>query len=363
MYAYGNPLFYTDPNGRAVCFGLCIAGAVLIGGAVIDYFYDLDEASQDISNAIKETNPTSTPGILAAVAAETFNTVVTGALNALPTVGEQTGEFLANENRTLADAPILGDIGTNLGVSSAAFAENPSFETGVQAFGAVSASFLTVVVPVTGPKTIKESRSGPGVNVKSETQALNRIKENNLKSKDLHERINQRGKDSQNPQRKNDANNGKGNQSSSSSTVGDLNKAARASFTTNGISSWNGFQRATAGQFKSRTEAAFAWKVYKEASQSNRPLVIGRQPDTKAAELAGFQRLNLKTGWTSAVNKAWVQGAIDFGRPLRLASSVKKSNLLNPPGAERPYTVFRDELHQLKDAGYTIRGGWALPPK
>jgi len=127
-----------------------------------------------------------------------------------------------------------------------------------------------------------------------------------------------------------------------------------------GPQTWNEFQSATAGQFGSRTEAGIGWKVYNEAKYANKTLVIGRLPGTEAAELAGFQRLKTN-GWTTAVNDAWIQGVIDSGRPLKLVSPIHKTALVNPPGSRFPYTIFRRELHQLKQGGYTIRGGWALP--
>jgi RHS repeat-associated protein len=128
-----------------------------------------------------------------------------------------------------------------------------------------------------------------------------------------------------------------------------------------GPQTWNEFQKATAGQFGSRTEASVAWKVYKESKYAKNTLVIGRLSDTAAAELAGFQRLNTD-GWTLAVNDSWIQGAIDGNHPLKLVSPINRSTMFNPPGSRFPDTIFRRELKQLKRAGYTIKGGWAIPP-
>jgi hypothetical protein len=116
-------------------------------------------------------------------------------------------------------------------------------------------------------------------------------------------------------------------------------------------------------EFASRTEAGVAWKVYKESNNTSRTLVIGRKPDTEAAEKLGYQRLNLPDGkWTDNVNDAWIRGAIDANRPFRLVSPVTRPNLKNSPGSMFPNTVFRRELQQLKAACYTIRDGWAIPP-
>ena len=106
-----------------------------------------------------------------------------------------------------------------------------------------------------------------------------------------------------------------------------------------------------------------AWEWYQESATSNRTSVIGRLDDI--AEMAPeqtFHRLNVNPGkdWSPEVNDAWLQGVIDAGRPVKLVSPVKKATLKNPPGERHPYTVFRRELHQLKNAGYTIRSGWAI---
>ena len=124
---------------------------------------------------------------------------------------------------------------------------------------------------------------------------------------------------------------------------------------------WNEFQAATRGRFASRAEAAVAWRVYQESRYASSTLVIGRLDDTADAARLGYQRLNT-TGWTPAVNDAWVQGAIDAGRKLKLVSPVRRSTLFNPAGSRFPDTIFRRELLQLRDAGYRILNGWAIPP-
>ncbi len=164
LYAGARPTFYVDEDGH--CFGLCIGGAILIGGAIANYFYDMDDARKDMNNAIRSTEPSNPVTMGLAATSEAVVTVGTGVLGFLPTTGKQIGEFLANKDRTLADAPILGPVGTHLGESSAAFVENPNFDTGVQAFGAVSSAFLTTVAPVSAKgfkgkaKITEETRTG-----------------------------------------------------------------------------------------------------------------------------------------------------------------------------------------------------------
>ena len=117
------------------------------------------------------------------------------------------------------------------------------------------------------------------------------------------------------------------------------------------IKTWNEFQTETKGWFGSRSEASTGWKVYKESSGSTKPLAIGRQPDTAAAETRGMRRLDTK-GWTPAVNDAWVKGGIDANKDFHLVSPNTKANRVNPPGSRFPNTVFDREIKQLEAAGY-----------
>ncbi|MGH8076283.1 MAG: LysM peptidoglycan-binding domain-containing protein, partial [Lysobacter sp.] len=117
--------------------------------------------------------------------------------------------------------------------------------------------------------------------------------------------------------------------------------------------------------FKSAREAEIGWDWYQRAATGSGTLVIGRQVDTGAAATRGFERLNITpaTDWTPQINDAWLQGAIDAGRPVRLVSPLARSTLRNPPGSAFPDTIFRRELHQLRASGYTIQNGWAVPPR
>jgi hypothetical protein len=103
------------------------------------------------------------------------------------------------------------------------------------------------------------------------------------------------------------------------------------------------------------------WKVYKESSQSVEELAIGRLPDTEAAEQIGMRRLNT-TGWSPAVNDAWVQGGIDANKTFYLASDNLPANRISPPGARFPKTVFDRELNQLDAAKYKQDGNYMKPP-
>lgn len=117
------------------------------------------------------------------------------------------------------------------------------------------------------------------------------------------------------------------------------------------IASWNAFQRQYRGKFKqgNRQEASDAWRVYKEAAQSNEQLAIGRLQDTEAAETMGMRRLST-SAWTPEVNAAWVQGGIDADRSFYLATEPTPANLYN--NLTRSATIFGDELTQLNSADY-----------
>ena len=133
------------------------------------------------------------------------------------------------------------------------------------------------------------------------------------------------------------------------------------------INSYDEFHKKYHQDFKKHpNNTIIAWEWYQESATSSRTSVIGRLPDiAKAAPEQTFHRLNIgqRQGWKPEVNDAWLQGVIDAGRPLKLASPIKKSTLKRPPGSEYKYTVYRRELQQLKKAGYTTRNGWAIPPK
>ncbi len=115
---------------------------------------------------------------------------------------------------------------------------------------------------------------------------------------------------------------------------------------------------------KNPNQAILGWEWYQESATSSMTSIIGRLDDTsRVGPEQGFHWLNVTTkkGWSPEVNDAWLQGAIDGGRPVKLVSPVKKSTLKKPPGEKYKYTVYRRELNQLQDAGYTIRNGWAIP--
>ena len=131
-----------------------------------------------------------------------------------------------------------------------------------------------------------------------------------------------------------------------------------------GYSSLDDFKAANDGKYGSDEEAETAYKVYNETNRDTTTTpAIGRLADTEVAEECGMRRLNTD-GWTPAVNDAWVQGGIDRNAPFYMASPANDSNLYNPPGSDYPETVYKRELDQLSDAGYTANdnGTYMNPP-
>jgi RHS repeat-associated protein len=123
---------------------------------------------------------------------------------------------------------------------------------------------------------------------------------------------------------------------------------------TSSCPSWNEFQKRNKGKFRSRQEAARAWRSYQEANLSTNNLSIGRQADTARAAANGRQILNVvpATDWTLHVNDAWVQGGIDRRATFRLESPPTAANRSHPL---YPQSVFGRELSQLEGQGYTRR--------
>lgn len=121
---------------------------------------------------------------------------------------------------------------------------------------------------------------------------------------------------------------------------------------TSSCPTWNEFQKRNKGKFKSRQEAATAWLAYRQANHSANDLSIGRLPDTQAAQAQGRQILSLPTGWTPAVNDAWVQGGIDRGATFRMESPPTNANRSHPVYGQ---SVYGRELSQLEAAGYKPR--------
>jgi hypothetical protein len=145
LYAYGNPTVYIDLQGylsvediqKAVMNPMGLGmGLTRLGLEYINQKLDeITEARPDLAG---------TPlGAGAITGVRMVTTIGIGIIDQPKQIAEQTVTYLQDPTK-LENLPILGEVGKNLGVSAANFVENPNFETGLQAFGAVSQAFLTV---------------------------------------------------------------------------------------------------------------------------------------------------------------------------------------------------------------------------
>jgi hypothetical protein len=93
-------------------------------------------------------------------------------------------------------------------------------------------------------------------------------------------------------------------------------------------------------------------------------VVLGRQPDTDvAAGWADHAVLQAPKGqWSPELNDEFIQGAMDYQRPIYLASEPR-GNLIQTEGsrAGEP-TIFSRELDQLDRAGYQRSGDYMEVP-
>jgi len=100
--------------------------------------------------------------------------------------------------------------------------------------------------------------------------------------------------------------------------------------------------------------------------------VIGRRDDINVARsFSGYEVLSLNkngaTPWRWWRNDEWVQGIIDKGQRVYLASPINDVNLFDPlsdPENKYGETLFAREMNQLLEGGYTFSddGQYMLPP-
>ena len=89
-------------------------------------------------------------------------------------------------------------------------------------------------------------------------------------------------------------------------------------------------------------------------------IVIGRQPDTKAAaDWAGHKVLSIDN-WTPELNDSFISAAIKNNQSFYLASPINYNSLWN--AARNSQTIYARELGQIYKAGYTKVGDYLHPP-
>ncbi|MDP1560485.1 MAG: hypothetical protein Q8M16_03720, partial [Pirellulaceae bacterium] len=90
------------------------------------------------------------------------------------------------------------------------------------------------------------------------------------------------------------------------------------------FNSLEGFKAGTGLVFKSDKEAAKAFEVYKNAGKSQKGIVIGHGLDPINHGHSGWQAFRMKgADWTDEINMAWIDGAVDAGKPVLLATPYK----------------------------------------
>lgn len=172
LYAYSNPTVYIDWMGYLSWKDFVInpAGASM-EAAGIGLGYLGEKVDQGVDKYAPGAFMTG-----AATVAKTGIMVAKGIADTPKDIAKQSVEFVKDPT-DLTKIPILGPVGTNLGVSAARFAEDQSFDNGVQLFGAASSAFLTVApflpkgptISLRGGAVLKkalitiESRSGVGI--------------------------------------------------------------------------------------------------------------------------------------------------------------------------------------------------------
>ena len=74
--------------------------------------------------------------------------------------------------------------------------------------------------------------------------------------------------------------------------------------------------------FKSAEEALKAWEAYQQAAKAGKGIVIGHGDDALKTSFDGWQAFRMREDkWTLEINRAWIDGAIDAGLPVRLATT------------------------------------------
>jgi hypothetical protein len=89
--------------------------------------------------------------------------------------------------------------------------------------------------------------------------------------------------------------------------------------------------------------------------------VLGRQVDTAVAKGWDGHVVLDTPKWSLELNDAFIQGAIDQGRTIYLASPTT-GNLVQTAGqfAGQP-TIYARELNMLREAGYVRVGDYMVP--
>jgi hypothetical protein len=112
------------------------------------------------------------------------------------------------------------------------------------------------------------------------------------------------------------------------------------------INSLDDFKSKSGFIFKTEQEAATAFRSYQQAAKVEKGIVIGHDLDPIGQSFGGWQAFRMKAkDWTYAINMSWIDGAIDAGKPVLLATPFDKVKV---------GSVTWDEIMRIKSKGGTI---------
>ncbi len=91
------------------------------------------------------------------------------------------------------------------------------------------------------------------------------------------------------------------------------------------FSSLDDFKARSGFVFRSDTEAAKAFEVYQNAGKAQKGIVIGHDLDPINQGYNGWQAFRMKADdWTYEINMSWIDGAVDAGKPVLIATPYDK---------------------------------------
>jgi hypothetical protein len=77
--------------------------------------------------------------------------------------------------------------------------------------------------------------------------------------------------------------------------------------------------------FRSDREASKAFEVYQNAGKAQKGIVIGHDLDPINQGYNGWQAFRMKADdWTYEINMSWIDGAVDAGKPVLIATPYDK---------------------------------------
>lgn len=131
---------------------------------------------------------------------------------------------------------------------------------------------------------------------------------------------------------------------------GDFTIAARTGMTSAGRQVASNFDDFLVGRnFTSPAEARKAFDVYQRAAGAEKGILIGHGDDAISLAFDGWQAFRImERQWTPRINMAWIDGAVDAGKPVRLTT---------PFNNVRRGSVTWDEIQRV-----ISRGGELISP-